>query len=150
MFYPSLSLFSLGLVDSSSRLISAEGAREKRSRGSTRIAFCLSFFFGNANASFSRFTKKNTSQKVFLFCLALERKNTHRRHASSAARATTTTRTTITNARYARARDLFSLPRSLYLFLFVVAYLILISLATVVALTRTVVRLSAFAYERIA
>jgi len=149
MFYPSLSLFSLGLVDSSSRLISAEGAREKRSRGSTRIALCLSLFSGNANASFSRVTKKKTHLKKFFYFVWRERKNTHR-HASSAARATTTTRTTITNARYARARDLFSLPRSLYLFLFVVAYLILISLATVVELTRTVVRLSAFAYERIA
>ena len=146
MFYPSLSLFSLGLVDSSSRLISAEGAREKRSRGSTRIALCLSLFSGNANASFSRVTKKKTHLKKFFYFVWRERKNTHRH----AARATTTTRTTITNARYARARDLFSLPRSLYLFLFVVAYLILISLATVVELTRTVVRLSAFAYERIA
>ena len=45
------------------------------------------------------------------------------------------------------SRDLFSLQaRSLYLFLFVSAYLILISLAIVIELTRSVVRLSAFAY----
>jgi len=149
MFYPSLSLFSLGLVDSSSRLISAEGAREKRSRGSTRIALCLSLFLETLTLLFHASQKKKTHLKKFFYFVWRERKNTHR-HASSAARATTTTRTTITNARYARARDLFSLPRSLYLFLFVVAYLILISLATVVELTRTVVRLSAFAYERIA
>ena len=76
MFYPSLSLFSLGLVDSSSRLISsAEGAREKRSRGSTRIALCLSLFLETLTLLFHASQKKNTSQKVFLFCLAREKEH---------------------------------------------------------------------------
>jgi len=141
MFSLCLSLFSLGL-DSSSRGEARKGP-ERSARAVPRIASL--FFLGNA--SFHASQKKKHISKFFYFVWR-ERKNTHR-HASSAARATTT-RTTITNARYARARDLFSLPRSLYLFLFVVAYLILISLATVVELTRSVVRLSAFAYELIA
>jgi len=45
---------------------------------------------------------------------------------------------------------LFTLPHSLYLFAFISVYLILISVATVVELTRSVVRLSEFVYAVIA
>jgi hypothetical protein len=51
-------------------LRSAEGAREKRSRGSTN---CFSLFFGKR--FFSRFTKKKTHLEVFLFCLAREKEH---------------------------------------------------------------------------
>ena len=44
----------------------------------------------------------------------------------------------------------FTLPHSLYLFAFVSVYLILISVVTVVELTRSVVRLSEFVYAVIA
>lgn len=46
--------------------------------------------------------------------------------------------------------SLFTLPHSLYLFAFVSVYLILISVVTVVELTRSVVRLSEFVYAVIA
>ena len=70
----------------------------------------------------------------------------------SAGGVATTQRISTTNTKrdqgvFLFSRDLFSLQaRSLYLFLFVSAYLILISLAIVIELTRSVVRLSAFAY----
>ena len=46
--------------------------------------------------------------------------------------------------------SLFTLPHSLYLFAFISVYLILISVVTVVELTRSVVRLSEFVYGVIA
>jgi len=71
---------SLSLFARFSRFIFAfdkrgRGEREALARFHTNCSLSLSFF-GNANASFSRVTKKkNTSQKVFLFCLAREKEH---------------------------------------------------------------------------
>jgi hypothetical protein len=93
-----------------------------------------------------------TKKKTHFFLLTTSIITNSYSSRESAGVVATTQRISTTNTKrdqgvFLFSRDLFSLQaRSLYLFLFVSAYLILISLAIVIELTRSVVRLSAFAY----
>lgn len=92
---------------------------------------CEILFLENENALFFYFTKKRKSI-FFFFATTITTNEQHkvvpRVHSYSS----------------------FTLPHSLYLFAFVSVYLILISVVTVVELTRSVVRLSEFVYAVIA
>ena len=99
-----------------------------------------------------KFLKNKKKTHFFLLTTTSIITNSYSSRKSAGVVATTQSITTTNTKRdqervFLFSRDLFSLQaRSLYLFLFVSAYLILISLAIVIELTRSVVRLSAFAY----
>ena len=119
------------------------------------LSSALSFLFvrelekKQKNAKISKNKKKT---HFFLLTTTSIITNSYSSRKSAGVVATTQSITTTNTKRdqervFLFSRDLFSLQaRSLYLFLFVSAYLILISLAIVIELTRSVVRLSAFAY----
>ena len=104
----------------------------------------------NRNKKNAKISEKQKKTHFFLLTTSIITNSSSSRE--SAGVVATTQRITTTNTKrdqrvFLFSRDLFSLQaRSLYLFLFVSAYLILISLAIVIELTRSVVRLSAFAY----
>ena len=100
----------------------------------------------------AKISEKQKKTHFFLLTTTSIITNSYSSRKSAGVVATTQSITTTNTKRdqervFLFSRDLFSLQaRSLYLFLFVSAYLILISLAIVIELTRSVVRLSAFAY----
>ena len=120
------------------------------------LSSALSFYMYESsrekNKKTLKFLKNKKKTHFFLLTTTSIITNSYSSRKSAGVVATTQSITTTNTKRdqervFLFSRDLFSLQaRSLYLFLFVSAYLILISLAIVIELTRSVVRLSAFAY----